>query len=133
MSDDYMDLAVLLDGKRVSGGAVILSQDQAKRIQLALEHAHGEAELNAVAAMAPCQRCSGKGFVGGNPYPCSHCGGWTQNADGHRDDCPSRAKAERSSDALMLLVWAQWAKNEGNEAAAAVFRRAADALPPRSA
>ena len=60
--------------------------------------------------------------------PCALCGGWTQNEDGHRDECPTRGTPAHDSDAVMLLVWEQWAKNDGNQGAADLFRRCADRL-----
>lgn len=36
------------------------------------------------------------------------------------------AEEKNGSDAVMLLVWEAWAKKEGNEGAAALFRRAAE-------
>lgn len=39
----------------------------------------------------------------------------------------------RSSDSIMLLVWEEWAKKEGNDGAATLFRQAAGAMTERDA
>jgi hypothetical protein len=43
-------------------------------------------------------------------------------------DSPAAARPTRESDTRMLLVWEAWARNEGNEGAATLFRRCADYL-----
>lgn len=62
--------------------------------------------------------------------PCDQCGGWTHNEDGHRNDCPRKVRNVKSDDmdVVMLLVWEAWAKNEGNNGAATLFRDCAERL-----